>query len=64
MTVVLKAAPDHGARAKTDERADLAGRHGFEMALGERMVGCPYQVGRGLDQRAVEIEHDGQVAHA
>ena len=52
---------DHGARAAADERVQLLGRDRCQADQAEHVVGRGRQVGRRIDQRAVEIEDDGRV---
>ncbi len=55
---------DHGAPAHADMGADLAAVDGVEAVVLQRMVEAVDQVGRGVDQRAVEVEDDDRRAHA
>src|SRR6185312_13520532 len=55
----LKAALDHPPRAAADERARLAERQRRQAFLRQQHVERADQVGRGVDQGAVEVEGDG-----
>jgi hypothetical protein len=54
---------DHAARAMRDERAHLLERHGLEAAAAAHLVHGVRHVGRGVDERAIEIEED-RLKHA
>ena len=52
---------DHRLRAVADERVQLGNRDGREPQQPQGVIGRSRQVGRGVDQRAVEIENDCRV---
>ena len=51
---------DHAARAAADQPAGRLERHGGEPLPREDHIERVDEVGRGIDQRAVEIEDDGE----
>ena len=53
---------DHGEGAVADEGVQLGNRDGAQPFERERVVGCGGQIGRRVDQRAVEVENDGGIA--
>jgi hypothetical protein len=53
---------DHDAGALADAGADRLGGYGLMPAPHQHVVQRVHQVGRRVDQGAVEVEHDGGVA--
>ena len=59
--VQFEGATDHGDGAVADEMADLGKCEFAEAVIADAMVEGGQQIGRGIGQRAVEIEYDGEV---
>jgi hypothetical protein len=55
---------DHDLGAVADEAAQLVRGGRGDAGVGQAVVEAVEQVGRGVDQRAVEIEDDGGAGHA
>ena len=60
--VQAQACLDHGARAAADERVQSLRGNGREPDLLKHVIGRGRQIGRGVDEGAVEVEDDGAVA--
>jgi hypothetical protein len=58
----LQAALDEARDAAADEFPDGRRRQGREPLLGEHRVGRGREVGRSVEQRAVQVEQDGTQA--
>ena len=54
---------DHGAAAHADMAPTMPWSTGVEAVGAKRVVEAVDQVGRGVDQRAVEVEDDDRRAH-
>lgn len=57
---MFKALNDHAPRTESNPRAQLTDCHGREVDARQHVIGCAHQIGRCVDQGAVEIEHDGR----
>jgi hypothetical protein len=60
----LQSALDHAPGAAADQIARRRERHGRQSFAGEDDIEGVDQIGRGVDQRPVEIEHDGDHVRA